>query len=296
MSEKRIKVWLVCPNDRPSFQGQWKCPASGRVLTRSLKTGDEAEAEKRRADLEYELNHGLAQGREAPGPMRWAEFAARYMAQKLGERAEGTRVKAAQVFADFAGAQKPGRLADVDERMMSRHAEWLRGRGRRPATVASHLAYLRAALNWAARQKLVKAAPHIDQPAVPDPGIRPWTDEAGYKRLHFLLAVFRYPWYNSPTRRISQRTRRIAAETADMAMRLMPIDPTLTYSVTEAAALVPGKSGTPVHPVTMSNWCKRGTIQARQIGGTWFIEGTELIRFREGQRSGGRQPEPAAAR
>lgn len=67
-----------------------------------------------------------------------------------------------------------------------------------------------------------------------------------------------------------------------MAMRLLPIDPELTYSVSEAAALVPGKGGTPVHPVTMGSWCKRGVVPARQIGGTWFIEGKDLIRLRDG--------------
>jgi len=183
MEGKRVKVWLLCPGDRPHWQAQWLDPASGRRRTRSLGTADEAEARRKRADLEYELAHGLAQGKKESGPVSWAEFMARYEKEKLAGARPRSAEKARQVLALFAARTRPGRLASVDERMVAAHAESLRGEGRRPATVAAHLAYLRAALRWAARGKLLKAAPHVEMPAVPGAGRRPHLDEAGYERL-----------------------------------------------------------------------------------------------------------------
>src|SRR5262249_22725409 len=47
------------------------------------------------------------------------------------------------------------------------YAVHLREKGFRPATVHGHLAYLRAALRWAADQKLIAAAPKVVMPKLP---------------------------------------------------------------------------------------------------------------------------------
>lgn len=65
-----------------------------------------------------------------------------------------------------------------------------------------------------------------------------------------------------------------------MAMRLDPISPDLWYSAAEAAALVPGRGGGALHPVTMVSWLKSGRVKGREIGGSWFIKGDELMRLR----------------
>ncbi len=68
-----------------------------------------------------------------------------------------------------------------------------------------------------------------------------------------------------------------------MAMKLEPIDRELLYSLSEAAQIIPGMNGRPLHPVTLLRWCKSGRIKARQVAGNWFIEGHELARVRDGE-------------
>jgi hypothetical protein len=63
--------------------------------SKSAKTADPDLAEKARADLEYEPNHGLP---HEPSKMPWERFRKRYDEEKLaGKRAE-TRKKAGYVF------------------------------------------------------------------------------------------------------------------------------------------------------------------------------------------------------
>jgi hypothetical protein len=68
---ERVTVYVLRPKDRPIWQLQWIDPDTGRRKTRSAGTDDAAAAERARADLEYELNHGLAR---EPGRMPWADF------------------------------------------------------------------------------------------------------------------------------------------------------------------------------------------------------------------------------
>ena len=56
---KRIVVWVQDFGDRPQRVLQWHDPATGKRKSRTAGTCNPLKAEKRRADLEYELNHGL---------------------------------------------------------------------------------------------------------------------------------------------------------------------------------------------------------------------------------------------
>ena len=61
MTEKRVTVWVQRCKDRPALMLQWIDPDTNRRKSKSAGTADEKEAEKARADLEYELNHGRYQ-------------------------------------------------------------------------------------------------------------------------------------------------------------------------------------------------------------------------------------------
>jgi integrase len=159
--EKRITVYVLRPKDRPTFQLQWVCPDTGRRKSRSAGTDDAERAERARADLEYELNHGLAR---EPSKMPWAEFRRQYEVEKLATLREGTRDKAGYVFDSFESFIGDRKLGEVTERTVSKYAVHLREKGLKPPTVHGHLAYLRAALEWAADQKLVPAAPKVVMP------------------------------------------------------------------------------------------------------------------------------------
>jgi hypothetical protein len=58
MSEQRVTVWVQRFRDRRHLMLQWIDLESGRRKSRSAGTDNEKDAEKARADLEYELNHG----------------------------------------------------------------------------------------------------------------------------------------------------------------------------------------------------------------------------------------------
>jgi hypothetical protein len=147
MAEKRITVYLLKPNDRPFYKLEWVEPGTDRRRSESAKTADPAEAERLRADKEYELNHGLHRD---PCKMPWEKFRQTYEEEQLASRRPSTRKKAGYVFDSFAELSRPRTLGDVSERVVSRYATRLRERGCKPATIQGHLAYLRAALRWAA--------------------------------------------------------------------------------------------------------------------------------------------------
>jgi hypothetical protein len=75
MSENRVTVWVQRFKDRPHLMLQWTDPETGKRRSESAGTADETEAETKRADKEYELNHGLHQD---VSRMTWARFRERF--------------------------------------------------------------------------------------------------------------------------------------------------------------------------------------------------------------------------
>jgi integrase len=164
MTEKRVTVWVQRFADRASLMLQWIDPDTGKRRSKSAKTDDPDKAETARADLEYELNHGLL---SEPSKMPWEKFRELYEEEKLTGAREATLKKAGYVFDAFEELAHPRTLGTVCERTLSKYAAALREKGFRPATIQGHLAYLRAALRWAADQKLIPAAPKVVMPKVP---------------------------------------------------------------------------------------------------------------------------------
>lgn len=169
MARRDPVVWLVRLKDnqggyREHLSIRWKVPGTRKVKTESTGTSDPDKAERIRADREYELRHGTY---AEPSAMPWERFADMTIEERFGGSRRATRTKARTVFGRFARLAKPLTLADVDARMLSRHAAQLRVAGKSVATIHSHLAYLKTALNWAARQGLIARAPAVDMPKLP---------------------------------------------------------------------------------------------------------------------------------
>jgi hypothetical protein len=61
MRERRITVWVQHFKGRKHLMLQWLDPETGKRKSRSAATDDPKAAEQKRADLEYELNHGKYQ-------------------------------------------------------------------------------------------------------------------------------------------------------------------------------------------------------------------------------------------
>jgi integrase len=157
-------VWVQRFKDRPHLMLQWFDPETGKRKSRSAKTSDPDKAETKRADLEYELNHGLL---SEPSKMPWDTFRKLYEEEKLASARDATRKKAGYVFDAFEELAHPKTLGVITERTVSKYATRLREGGYKAPTIQGHLAYLRAALRWAADQKLIPAAPKVVMPKLP---------------------------------------------------------------------------------------------------------------------------------
>jgi hypothetical protein len=164
MSENRITVWVTHFKDQPFPVLQWTDPDTGARKSRSAKTAEPEAVESARGDLEYELNHGLHQRQSK---MSWERFREIYETEKLAAVRPRTLEKAGNVFDSFETQARPQTLGKINERTISQYATKLREKGYSPATIYSHLAYLRAALRWAADQKLIPVAPKVMMPKLP---------------------------------------------------------------------------------------------------------------------------------
>jgi integrase len=186
--ERQVVVWIQHCSDRPYLDLRWHDPVTGRPRRKSAGTCDPPEAERRRANLEYELNHGLH--KEASG-MSWGRFRELFEAEYVAGCRPNTRHNFAATLERFEKICQPGRLRSIDERTVSAFAAGLRkepgrkrgGEGMMPSTIRVRLQYLHAALNWAVRQKLLPAVPSFPAVKVPRKDPQPVPVEAFERML-----------------------------------------------------------------------------------------------------------------
>lgn len=179
MSE-RIRVRIQPFADRNALQLQWRDPETKKWKTKSAGTADLAEAEQKRADLEYELNHGLVL---APARMTWAAFREAFEREHVAPLRPSSRDNTRHGLDAFERHCPVASLASVNERVLSDYAARLHEAGRAPSTVRERLRTIRTALRWAAGQKLIAAVPVF--PRIKVPRRRPQDVPAeAYERLH----------------------------------------------------------------------------------------------------------------
>jgi integrase len=162
--------------DRPHLTLRWTDPETGRIKGQTAGTANPLEAEKRRSDLEYELNHGL---HAEPSRLTWARFRELFEAEHVAARRANTRENYQAMFDGFERLCRPAALKAVTGRLVSQYAAALRqepGRargavGQAPATVRQRLQLLKTALAWAVEQGMLPALPKF--PAVKVPRKRP---------------------------------------------------------------------------------------------------------------------------
>jgi integrase len=168
MSAKRIVVWVQDFKDRDCLMLQWHDPVTGKRKSKSAETCNPLEAEKRRADLEYELNHGLVR---EPNKMPWETFRATFEDEYLAGKRANTRRNYRATFQLFERLCNPRRLGTLTERTLSAFAAGLRKAGMMDSTIKVRVQALHAALAWATRQKLLSACPQ--GPTIVPPRKRP---------------------------------------------------------------------------------------------------------------------------
>src|SRR5262249_39360179 len=155
---RRVVVWVQHCGDRPHLDLRWHDPITGRPRRKSAGTCNPLDAEGRRADLEYELNHGLYQDASR---LTWEAFRQLFEREYLAGKRPRTRARCEDVFNLFEELCHPARLASVSERTLSNFLALMRVRkvrgrvGMGAYTQKVNLQFLRTALKWAARQKLL---------------------------------------------------------------------------------------------------------------------------------------------
>jgi integrase len=164
---------------------QWHDPATGKRKSRSAETCNPLEAEKKRADLEYELNHGLY---TEPSRMTWETFRDLFEVEYVAGLRPNSRRNHQNTLDLFEQLCSPGRLHGITERTVSAFAAGMRKRptrgreGMAPSTMAVHLEFLHTALSWAAGQKLIPFVPKFPTVKVPKKDPQPVPAET-FERL-----------------------------------------------------------------------------------------------------------------
>jgi integrase len=188
MGQDRIQVRVVPFPDRPALQLQWRDPQSGERKTRSAKTADPEEAEKKRGDLEYELNHDLAR---CGTRTSWERFREAFEAEYLPGLRSGTHKVYATIFDHFERICRPGSMDLITTRTVSQFLAGLRQvKGRGPSgqngmqasTLFTRLGFFHAALKWACQQGMLQAVPAFPEIKVPKKNPRPVPADL-YERL-----------------------------------------------------------------------------------------------------------------
>jgi integrase len=149
---------------------QWLDPETGRRKSKSAETADPEKAEKARADLEYELNHGKYQ--EA-SRMTWERFRELFEAEYVATLRPHTQENYRITLDLFEELCHPAKLRAINERTISTFAAAMRQRptrgrdGMMASTIKMRLQFLHTALAWAVEQKMLPAVPKFPSVKVP---------------------------------------------------------------------------------------------------------------------------------
>ncbi len=164
---QEIKVTVVEFSDRKCFQMQYRCPLTGKKKTKSTEIERDGskrarrEAERAAGEWEKQLREGRYQD---ASKISWGDFRERYENEYLSSLAESTDAKVQGVFNSIESIISPARLRDLSAERLSHFQSKLRENGLAESTIASMLAHLRAALNWAAKMGMLPKAPTIERP------------------------------------------------------------------------------------------------------------------------------------
>lgn len=163
-----IKVHVV-DYGRACLYMRYTDPTTGKQITRSTKTAKRADAVKAAGKWEAELR----EGRYKPASKTtWFEFRRRYEDSAVVKMADASAAKIAGVLDAVERIINPALLADVREKQIEKLEKGLRdelprhkSRKRSETTIRGHLIILRAALNWAHKQKILSSVPNIELPS-----------------------------------------------------------------------------------------------------------------------------------
>jgi integrase len=171
-NSRRVNVWVQKFPDRPHLMLQWHDPETGKRKSETAGTADEAEAERKRADKEYELNHGLHRD---VSRISWERFRERFEEEYVAPCRLNTRRNFQATLDHFEAICGPKRPSGITARTVSLYVAGLRklpGRARgaagmMPSTIRVRLQYLHTARSWARSQGMLAEVPEFPAVKVP---------------------------------------------------------------------------------------------------------------------------------
>jgi integrase len=187
MSDNRVNVWVQRFKDRKHLVLQWIDPETGKRRSESAGTADTKEADTKRADKEYELNHGLHRD---VSRISWERFRERFEEEHVVGCRLNTRRNFQATLDHFEAICNPKRLAGITPRTVSLFVAGLRklpGRrigsaGMMPSTIKVRLEFLHTTLSWAVSQKMLTEVPEFPTVRVPKKDPQPIPPES-FERL-----------------------------------------------------------------------------------------------------------------
>ena len=161
---QEIQVRIFKYPDRKNLVMRYDDPITGKPVTRTAGTDDEATAIGNAAVWQDELNTGRY---AAPVKLTWEEFTTRYESEKVLSLSMGSQANIRVSLDHVTRVVNPDRLAKLTAEVVSKFQSKLRKEGMKETTIAHHLRNLRAALRWAQSMGLMTKAPAIQMPKIP---------------------------------------------------------------------------------------------------------------------------------
>lgn len=157
----KVKISLVKPKARKFYLCKWVDPITGKTKKKTTEETRRKAAERFAARLEDKINSGES---ICGTKTQWDIFSERYDTEVMHGQSERTREKAAMVLDSVKKIVSPKSPDVLDANLISQYVKALRDSGKSEATIKGHLAYLKAALRWAADMGIIPKAPAIKMP------------------------------------------------------------------------------------------------------------------------------------
>jgi integrase len=168
-----IKVHVVKYPNRDNLVMRYRCPLTGKQITKSSGETSRRKAESEAAKWEADLQSGRY-SRDAR--MSWEEFCLFWEESRLPTIKPTTAVNYAATMAAFGSLCRPQRVGDLTTSRITAFASELRRDRQRKrkgetetytlteASVARHLRCIKSIARWAHRQGLIAKVPAVDMP------------------------------------------------------------------------------------------------------------------------------------
>src|SRR4051794_10480283 len=156
-----VRVHVVDYGKNRNLMMRYTDPETGKHIARSSRTRNKTKAERAAAKWEEDLRNDRD---HRPSRMLWEAFREHYSAHALPSLAKRSQDSYESTLNVFDELCRPQRLGQVTTARVTIFATALRNAGRSEATIAHHLRHLKAVLNWARRQGLIREVPTFDMP------------------------------------------------------------------------------------------------------------------------------------